>query len=162
MRKIGLYLSFIRGYLTFVFWLTTECNCTRPLHIAIKMIKLAEYTHELLDLFNMIGNITRQEQVLKFWNSSRPSIQCEIWRNRLNSELSFMEESSWASGNYQNHRKCCWKTRLSAWTDLPSLWCRLGSWWKFQRQATTSWWICASGDLWVSLPIPWQIMRENP
>ena len=42
---------------------------------------VAEYTHELLDLFNMIGNIPKQEQVLKFWNSSRPSIQRELWRN---------------------------------------------------------------------------------
>ena len=49
---------------------------------------VAEYTHELQDLFNMIGNVPKQDQVLKFWNSSRPSIQKELWRNRLNPELS--------------------------------------------------------------------------
>ena len=49
---------------------------------------VAEYTHTLQDLFNMIGNVPKQEQVLKFWNSSRPSIQKELWRNKLNPELS--------------------------------------------------------------------------
>jgi len=49
---------------------------------------VSEYTHELQDLFNMIGNIPKQEQVLKFWNSARPSIQKELWRNKLNLELS--------------------------------------------------------------------------
>ena len=49
---------------------------------------VAKYTHELQDLFNMIGNIPKQDQVLKFWNSARPSIQRELWRNKLNPELS--------------------------------------------------------------------------
>ena len=49
---------------------------------------VAEYTHELQDLFNMIGNIPKQDQVLKFWNSARSSIQKELWRNKLNPELS--------------------------------------------------------------------------
>lgn len=49
---------------------------------------VAEYTHELQDLFNMIGNILKQDQVLKFWNSARLSIQKELWRNKLNLELS--------------------------------------------------------------------------
>lgn len=31
---------------------------------------------------------TMQDQVLKFWNSARPSIQKELWRNKLNPELS--------------------------------------------------------------------------
>ena len=49
---------------------------------------VAEYTHELQELFNMIGNVPEQDQVLKFWNSARPSIQRELWRNKLNPELS--------------------------------------------------------------------------
>ena len=49
---------------------------------------VAEYTYELQDLFNMIGDIPEQAQVIKFWNSARPSIQKELWRNRLNPELS--------------------------------------------------------------------------
>ena len=48
---------------------------------------VAEYTHELQDLFNMIGSVPNQDQVLKFWNSARPSIQKELWRNKLNPEL---------------------------------------------------------------------------
>ena len=49
---------------------------------------IAEYTHELQDLFNMIGDIPEQDRVLKFWNSARPSIQKELWKNKLNPELS--------------------------------------------------------------------------
>ena len=52
---------------------------------------VAEYTHELQDLFNMIGNIPKQDQVLKFWNGAKPSIQKELWRNKLNPELSSWE-----------------------------------------------------------------------
>lgn len=49
---------------------------------------VAEYTHELQNLFNMIGSIPKQDQVLKFWNSARPSIRKELWQNKLNPELS--------------------------------------------------------------------------
>ena len=48
----------------------------------------SSYTHELQDLFNMIGNVPPQDQVLKFWNSARSSIQKELWRNKLNPEIS--------------------------------------------------------------------------
>ena len=53
---------------------------------------VAEYAYELQDLFNMIGNIPKQDQVLKFWNSARPSIQKELWKSRLNPET-----SSWST-----------------------------------------------------------------
>ena len=49
---------------------------------------VAEYTHELQELFNMIGNIPAQDQVLKFWNGVRPAIQKELWKNHLNPEIS--------------------------------------------------------------------------
>jgi Zinc knuckle len=49
---------------------------------------VAEYTHELQELFNMIGNIPKQDQVIKFWNGARPAIQKELWKNKLNPELS--------------------------------------------------------------------------
>ena len=49
---------------------------------------VAEYTHELQELFNMIGEIPLQEQVIKFWNGTRPSIQKELWKNKLNPEVS--------------------------------------------------------------------------
>ena len=35
----------------------------------------------------MIGSIPKQEQVLKSWNSTCPSIQKELWQNKLNPEL---------------------------------------------------------------------------
>lgn len=52
---------------------------------------VAEYIHELDELFNMIGNIPERDQVLKFWNGSRPVIQKGLWRDNLNPET-----SSWA------------------------------------------------------------------
>jgi hypothetical protein len=52
---------------------------------------IAEYIHELHELFNMIGDIPERDQVLKFWNGSRPVIQKGLWRDNLNPET-----SSWA------------------------------------------------------------------
>ena len=52
---------------------------------------VAEYTHELNELFNMIGDVPERDQVLKFWDGSRPVIQKGLWRDNLNPET-----SSWA------------------------------------------------------------------
>ena len=49
---------------------------------------VSEYTHELHELFNMIGDISERDQVLKFWNGARTGIQKELWRNNLNPEIS--------------------------------------------------------------------------
>ena len=49
---------------------------------------VSEYTHELNELFNMIGDIPERDQVLKFWNGSRPIIQKGLWRDNLNPETS--------------------------------------------------------------------------
>ena len=47
-----------------------------------------EYTHELSELFNMIGDISEQDRVIKFWNGSRAIIQKGLWRDNLNPEIS--------------------------------------------------------------------------
>ena len=49
---------------------------------------VAEFTHELNELFNMIGDISERDMVLKFWNGSRPVIQKGLWRDNLNPEAS--------------------------------------------------------------------------
>lgn len=49
---------------------------------------VSEYTHELHELFNMIGDITERDQVLKFGNGAQTGIQKELWRNNLNPEIS--------------------------------------------------------------------------
>ena len=49
---------------------------------------IAEYTHELDELFNMIGDIPERDQVLKFWNGVRPVIQKGLWCDSLNPETS--------------------------------------------------------------------------
>jgi Zinc knuckle len=53
---------------------------------------VAEYTHELTELFNMIGDVPERDQVLKFWNGARSVIQKGLWRDNLNPEI-----SSWAN-----------------------------------------------------------------
>ena len=49
---------------------------------------VSEYTHELHELFNMIGDIPERDRVLKFWNSARSTIQKGLWRDNLNPETS--------------------------------------------------------------------------
>jgi hypothetical protein len=49
---------------------------------------VTEYTHELLELFNMIGDMSEQDKVIKFWNGSRAIIQKGLWRDNLNPEIS--------------------------------------------------------------------------
>ena len=53
---------------------------------------VAEYIHELHELFNMIGNVSERDRVLKFWNGSRPIIQKGLWRDSLNPETSSWSE----------------------------------------------------------------------
>ena len=49
---------------------------------------VSEYTHELYELFNMIGDIPERDRVLKFWNGARSTIQKGLWRDNLNPETS--------------------------------------------------------------------------
>ena len=49
---------------------------------------VSEYTHELHELFNMIGDIPERDRVLKFWNGARSTIQKGLWRDNLNPETS--------------------------------------------------------------------------
>ncbi len=45
---------------------------------------VSKYSHDLEELFIMIGSISEREQVIKFCNGSRPSIQQALWRDQLN------------------------------------------------------------------------------
>jgi hypothetical protein len=51
-----------------------------------------EYTHELQELFNMIGTVPEQDKVLRLWNGVKPEIQGSLWRAQLNPEISSWEE----------------------------------------------------------------------
>ncbi|KAF8814183.1 hypothetical protein BYT27DRAFT_7206295, partial [Phlegmacium glaucopus] len=53
---------------------------------------VAEYTYELQELLNMIGAVSEQDRVIKFWNGSQPIIQKELWRDNLNPEISTWDE----------------------------------------------------------------------
>ena len=53
---------------------------------------IAEYTHELSELFNMVGNVPERDKVLKFWNGARLVIQKGLWRDNLNPEISSWDQ----------------------------------------------------------------------
>ena len=53
---------------------------------------ISEYTHELQELFNMIGNIPEQDKVIKFWNGMWPVIQKGPWQDNFNPEISTLED----------------------------------------------------------------------
>jgi hypothetical protein len=48
---------------------------------------ITEYSHELQELFIMIGTVSGQDQVLRFWNGVKPEIQAGLWRAQLNPEI---------------------------------------------------------------------------
>ena len=66
------------------------CQALAHCHQNDKMV--AEYTHELQELFNMIGDIPEQDKVIKFWNGSRPVLQKGLWCNNFNPEISTWDE----------------------------------------------------------------------
>ena len=49
---------------------------------------VAEYTHELHELFNIIGDVPERDRVLKLWNGVRPVIQKGLWHDSLNPKSS--------------------------------------------------------------------------
>jgi hypothetical protein len=49
---------------------------------------VTEYSHELQELFIMIGTVSERDQVLRFWNGVKPEVQAGLWRAQLNSEIS--------------------------------------------------------------------------
>ena len=53
---------------------------------------VAEYTHELQELFNMIGDILGEDRVIKFWNGARPIIQKGLWHDNFHPEISTWDE----------------------------------------------------------------------
>ena len=53
---------------------------------------ITEYSHELQELFNMIGTVSEQDQVLWFWNGVKLEIQSKLWRAHLNPKISSWDE----------------------------------------------------------------------
>jgi hypothetical protein len=53
---------------------------------------VAEYSHELDELYNMIGVVDEREKIIKFWNGFRASIQRTLWLNGYNPEVSTWDE----------------------------------------------------------------------
>ena len=53
---------------------------------------IIEYTYELLELFNMIGDISERDKVIKFWYGVKPIIQKGLWKDNLNPDVSTWED----------------------------------------------------------------------
>ncbi len=49
---------------------------------------VSAYVHELEELFNLIGNVTERDKIIKLWNGLRTSIQQSLWRDHYNPETS--------------------------------------------------------------------------
>ena len=47
---------------------------------------------EIQEMFNLIGNITEQDKVIKLWDGLRDDIQENLWRNNYNPEISSWDE----------------------------------------------------------------------
>ena len=47
---------------------------------------------EIQEMFNLIGNITEQDKVIKLWDGLRDDIQESLWRNNYNPEISSWDE----------------------------------------------------------------------
>ena len=72
-------------------------NFTIQLHKKLQKLyqndkSVSEYSHELEELFVMIGTISKRERVIKFWNGARPSIQQGLWLHRLNPDTATWRE----------------------------------------------------------------------
>ncbi|KAJ2911812.1 hypothetical protein MD484_g8599, partial [Candolleomyces efflorescens] len=52
---------------------------------------VVEYTYELEELFNVVGDFDEQAKVVKLWTGFRQSIQAALWLERLNPEISDWE-----------------------------------------------------------------------
>ena len=50
--------------------------------------KVAQYVHELEELFSMVGTFSEREKVVKLWHGLRQSIQQGLYRDGLNEEVS--------------------------------------------------------------------------
>ena len=93
MKQIWMLTQFYDELFNFCFPIDYRMQIRRNLNRCHQNEKtVTEYVHELTELFNMIGDVSEQEQVLKFWNGSRAVIQKGLWRDNLNPKI-----SSWPS-----------------------------------------------------------------
>ena len=51
-----------------------------------------QYVYELEELFNLIGNISEGDRVIKLWNGLRYEYQSALWRDRLHPEVSSWDD----------------------------------------------------------------------
>ena len=85
MKQIWMLTQFYDKLFNFCFPIDYRMQIRRNLNRCHQNEKtVTEYVHELTELFNMIGDVSEQEQVLKFWNGSRAVIQKGLWKDNLN------------------------------------------------------------------------------
>jgi hypothetical protein len=53
---------------------------------------VTQYAHNIQELFNMLGNVASEDQVIKLWKGLRPEIQEGLWRDKLNPDHSTWDE----------------------------------------------------------------------
>ena len=55
-------------------------------------LKVRDYLYELNGFWNMIGEEDERTKVTKFWSSLQYEIQRDLWRDKLNPEVSSLKE----------------------------------------------------------------------
>ncbi|KAG1758611.1 hypothetical protein EDD22DRAFT_749466, partial [Suillus occidentalis] len=54
--------------------------------------RVRDYLSKLNELWMMIGNVPERDRVVKFWFGLNPSIQNELYKMRLNPEVSSLSK----------------------------------------------------------------------
>ncbi|KIN93944.1 hypothetical protein M404DRAFT_68796, partial [Pisolithus tinctorius Marx 270] len=50
------------------------------------------YLYELNEIWNMIGETNECTKVHKFWSGLRQELQCDLWKEKLNPEISMLKK----------------------------------------------------------------------
>ena len=70
------------------------CNlqCDKIAVFMQNQLTVSEYLHELKEMWNTIGEWNDRLKVDKFWKGLRKDFQCDLWKDKLNLEVSTLKE----------------------------------------------------------------------
>lgn len=85
--------SFFEGLFNYCFPLSFRSDQRKRLRRTFQNDKtVSAYVHEIEEIFNLIGNITQRDKIIKLWDGLKPSIQQGLWKDHYNPETSSWDE----------------------------------------------------------------------
>ncbi|TFK48034.1 hypothetical protein OE88DRAFT_596016 [Heliocybe sulcata] len=85
--------KFFRELFNYCFPIDYRCKLRQKLRKCYQNDKnVREYVYELTEFYTMLGVDSERDRVTKLWDGLNKDIQSELWRNRLNPEVSTWEE----------------------------------------------------------------------